>query len=397
MLGHESVGRVLEAPVDSDLSEGDLVVGIVRRPDPVPCANCAVGEWDMCRNGRYTEHGIKGLHGFARERYRAEPDALVAVDGALGELGVLLEPTSVVAKAWEHVQRIGSRAHFEPATALVTGAGPVGLLAAMIGVQSGYDVHVLDQVTDGAKPQLVHDLGATYHSEPVEDLDLRPDVVVECTGVGPVVAGVLTCTGPNGIICLTGVSSPGRTMPLDLGALNREWVLENDVVFGSVNANRRHYELAGEALAQADRSWLDRLVTRAVPLDGLPRRARQARRRHQEPHHVRRAGLMATRIEDYGVIGDLHTAALIGKDGSVDWLCLPRFDSPACFAALLDTPEAGRWQIAPVGAVECTRRQYRDDSLVLETEWDTPDGTVRVIDFMPPRDESPTSSGSSKG
>jgi len=98
---------------------------------------------------------------------------------------------------------------------------------------------------------------------------------------------------------------------------------------------------------------------------------------------------MATRIEDYGVIGDLHTAALIGKDGSVDWLCLPRFDSPACFAALLDTPEAGRWKIAPVGAVECTRRQYRDDSLVLETEWDTPDGTVRVIDFMPPRDESP--------
>ena len=267
VLGHESVGRVLEAPVDSDLSEGDLVVGIVRRPDPVPCANCAVGEWDMCRNGRFTEHGIKGLHGFARERYRAEPDALVAVDGALGELGVLLEPTSVVAKAWEHVQRIGSRAHFEPATALVTGAGPVGLLAAMIGVQSGYDVHVLDQVTDGAKPQLVHDLGATYHSEPVEDLDLRPDVVVECTGVGPVVAGVLTCTGPNGIICLTGVSSPGRTMPLDLGALNREWVLENDVVFGSVNANRRHYELAGEALAQADRSWLDRLVTRAVPLE----------------------------------------------------------------------------------------------------------------------------------
>ncbi len=93
-------------------------------------------------------------------------------------------------------------------------------------------------------------------------------------------------------------------------------------------------------------------------------------------------------IEDYGLIGDLQTAALVCRDGSIDWLCLPRFDSPACFAALLDDARAGRWLLAPAGGGPCTRRRYRGDSLVLETEWDTPDGTVRVIDAMPLRGEA---------
>ncbi|MBP1134817.1 GH15 family glucan-1,4-alpha-glucosidase [Arthrobacter sp. PvP023] len=91
-------------------------------------------------------------------------------------------------------------------------------------------------------------------------------------------------------------------------------------------------------------------------------------------------------IEDYAVVGDLHTAALISTEGSIDWLCLPRFDSPACFNALLDTPKAGRWLLAPAGAGDCTRRHYRKGTLILETEWETPSGKVKVIDFMPPRD-----------
>jgi GH15 family glucan-1,4-alpha-glucosidase len=98
---------------------------------------------------------------------------------------------------------------------------------------------------------------------------------------------------------------------------------------------------------------------------------------------------MALPIEDYALIGDCQTAALVGKDGSIDWLCLPRFDSGACFAALLGGPENGRWKVAPVGAVKSVRRQYRDDTLVLETEFDTEDGTVAVIDFMPSRDRDP--------
>jgi GH15 family glucan-1,4-alpha-glucosidase len=97
---------------------------------------------------------------------------------------------------------------------------------------------------------------------------------------------------------------------------------------------------------------------------------------------------MAGRIEDYGVIGDLQTAALVGNDGSIDWLCLPRFDSPSCFTALLDDERAGRWLLAPASGGRCTRRRYRGHSLVLETEWETPEGTVRVIDAMPPRGEA---------
>jgi GH15 family glucan-1,4-alpha-glucosidase len=95
------------------------------------------------------------------------------------------------------------------------------------------------------------------------------------------------------------------------------------------------------------------------------------------------------RIEDYGLIGDLQTAALVGRDGSIDWLCLPRFDSPACFAALLADERAGRWLLAPVDGGDCTRRRYRGETLVLETEWDTDEGSVRVVDFMPPRGEAP--------
>jgi GH15 family glucan-1,4-alpha-glucosidase len=96
-----------------------------------------------------------------------------------------------------------------------------------------------------------------------------------------------------------------------------------------------------------------------------------------------------TRIEDYALLGDLHTAALVSREGSVDWLCLPRFDSGACFAALLDTAEAGRWLLAPAAGGSCTRRRYRGETLVLESEWDTPEGTVRIIDFMPPRGQAP--------
>jgi GH15 family glucan-1,4-alpha-glucosidase len=98
---------------------------------------------------------------------------------------------------------------------------------------------------------------------------------------------------------------------------------------------------------------------------------------------------MALPLEDYAFIGDMHTAALVGRDGSIDWLCLPRFDSGACFAAVLGGPEHGRWLVAPAGRrpARAARRRYRDGSLVLETEFDTPDGTVRVVDCMPVRDK----------
>ena len=109
--GHESLGRVEEAPAGSGVALGDHVVGIVRRPDPVPCPACAVGEWDMCRNGRYTERGIKERHGYRRRALpRRAGIRWCKVDPALGMLGVLMEPASILAKAWEHIERIGRRA-----------------------------------------------------------------------------------------------------------------------------------------------------------------------------------------------------------------------------------------------------------------------------------------------
>jgi glucose 1-dehydrogenase len=266
VLGHENLGRVAEAPDGSGLVPGDLVVGIVRRPDPVPCPPCGAGEWDMCRNGRYTEHGIKGLHGFARERWRVGVDGVVKLDPDLAEVGVLLEPATIVAKAWEQIERIGHRAYWQPRVAVVTGAGPVGLLAALLGVQRGFEVHVYDRVTDGPKPDLVKDLGAVYHHESVPDSKVLGDVLIECTGVPGVVVDVLTHSATDSITCLTGVSTVGAVVPLDIGGLNRNAVLANDVIFGTVNANRRHYEAAAAALTAADRSWLARLITRRVPL-----------------------------------------------------------------------------------------------------------------------------------
>ena len=271
VLGHESLGRVLDPGPAGALREGDLVVGIVRRPDPVPCPNCAVGEWDMCRNGQYTERGIKQIDGFMSERWRIEPEYAMKVDASLGVLGVLLEPTTVVTKAWEQVAAVGQRAFWEPHTVLVTGAGPIGLLAALVAKQHGLEVHVLDRMESGVKPDLVRALGATYHHEGVSRLGFEPDVVIECTGVGQVIADAIQGVGAGGVVCLTGVGSGGRTVGLPTADVASAMVLRNNVVVGSVNANKRHWYKASEALARADRTWLARLLTRREPPEAFAR------------------------------------------------------------------------------------------------------------------------------
>jgi len=265
VLGHESLGRVLDPGPSGVLQPGDLVVGIVRRPDPVPCPSCAVGEWDMCRNGQYTERGIKEIDGFMSERWRIEPEYAMKIDSSLGLLGVLLEPTTVVAKAWEQVVAVGQRAFWQPQTALVTGAGPIGLLAALVARQRGLDVHVLDRAESGPKPRLVSALGATYHTGTVAGVGFQPDVIVECTGAGEVIADSVQAIAPGGVVCLTGVGSGGRTVGLMTADVASRVVLRNNVVVGSVNANKRHWYKAGQVLARADRAWLACLVTRRVP------------------------------------------------------------------------------------------------------------------------------------
>jgi glucose 1-dehydrogenase len=270
VIGHESLGRVIEAPAGSGLNRGDLVVGIVRRRDPVPCPQCAAGDWDMCTNGRYTERGIKGRHGFASERFRTHPEHVVQVDPSLGDLAVLLEPTTVVAKAWDHIERIGRRATWTPGTALITGAGPIGLLAALLSVQRGFDTHVFDRAAKGRKPDMVTRLGATYHHGDVAELPVDPDVVIECTGFPQLLVDAGEHDVHHRITCLTGVSAAGAESRVDIGLLNRQMVLQNGVLFGSVNANRRHYELGAEALATADPGWLAGLLTRRVAIDQWP-------------------------------------------------------------------------------------------------------------------------------
>jgi glucose 1-dehydrogenase len=262
VLGHESLGRVLDPGPNSGLKEGDLVVGIVRRPDPVPCPNCAVGEWDMCRNGMYTERGIKQIDGYMSERWRVEPEYAVKLAPNLGLVGVLLEPTTVVTKAWEHTLAVGRRAFWEPRTVLVTGAGPIGLLGAMIGKQLGMEVHVLARTETGPKPELVKELGATYHSCSVADIGFEPDIVLECTGVGEVISQSIAVVGASGVVCLTGVGHGGTLPKVPSADVASTAVLKNNIVFGSVNANKRHWYKGAEALARADRSWLERLITR---------------------------------------------------------------------------------------------------------------------------------------
>ena len=262
VLGHESLGRVVEPDDAGRFNKGDLVVGIVRRPDPVPCPNCAVGEWDMCRNGQYAERGIKQIDGFMSERWRIEPEYAIKIDRSLGLLGVLLEPTTVVAKAWEQVVAVGRRAFWEPRTVLVTGAGPIGLLAALLGRQRGLDVHVLDRIESGPKPELVRALGAIYHTGRIGNVGFEPDIIIECTGVGQLVVDAIESIGAGGVVCLTGVGRGGSTDARAAADVAAAAVLKNNVVVGSVNANKRHWYKAGEALSRADRSWLARLVTR---------------------------------------------------------------------------------------------------------------------------------------
>jgi len=200
-------------------------------------------------------------HAELGERWRIEPENAIKVDPSLGLTGVLLEPTTVVMKAWEHVLAVGRRAFWEPKTVLVTGAGPIGLLGALIGSQLGLEVHVLARTTTGPKPELVRALGATYHSCSVKDVGFEPDVIMECTGVGQVISDSISIIAASGVVCLTGVGHGGAVPQIATANVASAAVLKNNIVFGSVNANKRHWYKAGEALARADRSWLARLIT----------------------------------------------------------------------------------------------------------------------------------------
>jgi hypothetical protein len=228
---------------------------------------------------------------------------------------------------------------------------------------------------------LVQDLGGTYHTGAVKNLNFCPDIIIECTGVASIIIDAMNRLGNDSILCLVGVSSHNEPETIDIGTINRAMVLENSVIFGSVNANRRHYEMAEKALCKADRNWLSRMITRKEPLSNW----QEALKR--EPGDIKVViqfaaawdttdpGIclaMTQLIEDYALIGNNATAALVGRNGSIDWLSFPRFDSGACFAGLLGSHENGHWTIEPKAERPTIHRRYRDGTLVLETEFSTP-------------------------
>ena len=344
----------------------------------------------MCRNGRYTERGIKERNGYGSDFFRIEPEFLIKLDPSLGMHGVLVEPTSVVAKAWDHTERIGRRSRaWEPKTLLVTGAGPIGLLAAMMGAQRGLDVHVLDHHESLEKHRhRATKLGGKLYLGRISR-SRRPQAGYP-DGMHRRAerrAATHSAARRRAASSVWSASRRRATISTSISAkLNRTMVLDNDTVFGTVNANRKHYEDAVAALQRADKDWLARLITRRVPVEqwtqALDARAgrHQSRRRFHLTAHT---WLRPSRTTP--LIGDCESAALVSRDGSIDWLCWPRFDSEACFAALLGTPDNGRWLIAPREEGARITRRYRPDTLILETHFETPDGAATLVDFMPLR------------
>lgn len=276
IIGHESLGRVVSTP-NGGLRTGQLVVAIVRRPDPVPCVNCAAGEWDMCLNGLYTERGIKGAHGFLAEQYTENPRYLVPVPESLAAVAVLLEPLSIVEKAVEQSYRIQSRLVWTPRRALVLGAGTIGTLATLLLRLQGLDVYLYSRGVGGRGRQVAEAAGAAYLSAEARPLDhaiaseIGPlDLIVEATGHSRLAFDAMHAIGANGVICLTAVSGGSRTLCIDSDHLNLEMVLANKVVFGTVNANRRHFERGVVDLQAIEARWpglAERVITRRVPLE----------------------------------------------------------------------------------------------------------------------------------
>jgi threonine dehydrogenase-like Zn-dependent dehydrogenase len=274
VLGHENLGIVESAPAGL-LSPGDLVVSTVRRPCPEGCLPCRSGENDMCLTGHYRERGIQALHGFMSERYVEDPRYVVRVPSSLRAVAVLVEPMTVAQKALEQTFRIQSRMSWAPRQAVVLGAGPVGILAAAAMRIRGLEVTVVSREPEGsARDALLCEAGIRYlstTSAPIADLPRRLgsiDIVLEATGAAAVIAPALSILGRDAVCVLASVTEVGRQWEIDLGAWNRQMVLGNRLVFGIVNAGRRHFEAAVHDLVAAEErqpGWMGRLITRRLP------------------------------------------------------------------------------------------------------------------------------------
>lgn len=276
VMGHENLGRVVTPLEGSSLAEGQLVVATVRRPCPERCLPCSEGQSDNCLTGHYTERGIKGRDGYMAEQYLEHPDYLIPLPATLSKVGVLMEPSSIVEKGLIQafsIQR--TRMPWRPRQALVCGAGAVGLLAAVFLRLRDLEVAVVAKSSPESPPgEIASAIGAKLldaDEHPVAKLgdELgKIDLVFEATGVSAVAMAAISATGHDGVCCLSSVTAGMRTVTVDADALNLDMVLGNKLVFGTVNANRRHFEAAARMLGAAVRQWpgvLERIVSRREP------------------------------------------------------------------------------------------------------------------------------------
>jgi threonine dehydrogenase-like Zn-dependent dehydrogenase len=263
VLGHEALG-VVERD-GHGFSRGDLVSATVRRSCG-HCLACADASPDSCLTGDYSERGITRLHGFARELVGEDPAQLVPIPRDLRRLGVLAEPLSDCVRALRHARAIGGRQPWELQRALVIGAGAIGTLVTFLLRLDG--VEVVTTALEPAKP-LIEETGAEY--VPVGSGDLgRFDLVVECAGNAQLMADALGLLRRSGVACLLGIDGREQKVELDGRTIGVDAVLENRVLFGSVNARREDWVAGIDALDEMRRRWpgaLDQLIGLRVPLD----------------------------------------------------------------------------------------------------------------------------------
>ncbi len=266
VLGHESLAEVAED--GHGFSKGDLVSATVRRSCG-RCLACDEGAPDSCMTGEYSERGITRLDGFARELVIEDPAQLVPVPRALGRLAVLAEPTSICARAVRHSLAIGGRHPWELERALVIGAGAIGVLSTMLLRLEGVDVCVASLEQSNA---IVDALGGRYVStEGAELFDLGGfDLVVEAAGNAQLMVDSLGLLRRSGVVCLLGIDGRARKVELDGVVVGVDTVLQNRVLFGSVNAHKEDWLAGVEALDEARRRFpgaLDELIGLRVPLE----------------------------------------------------------------------------------------------------------------------------------
>jgi glucose 1-dehydrogenase len=273
VLGHESLCRVEELGKGvRGFEKNELVVPTVRRDCPQHCLNCRRGESDMCLTGNYTEHGIKGLHGFARGLATSDHRFVVKMPEALREVGVLLEPLTIDEKGvLQSFEVQHARMAWEPSKALVLGAGPVGLLATALLRLRGMEVStVATRSEESLKARLVRSTGAEYlnaNDNPVSSLTPDWDIVLEATGSTHIAVQAERLCGVNGVVCYVGIYR-SDVESTNVGVSFTNLVLGNKVFLGSVNANKTYFEAGTRDLLKMRRRWpgfLESIITQRVP------------------------------------------------------------------------------------------------------------------------------------